>query len=74
MIVFQIDGQSGAFASTQQSGIAAGQGPRGFNEHGTSIEDYRSYYQTALGASLGIVKTLIERALAAYTGVLNSEN
>ena len=33
---------------------------------GTTIEDYRSYYQTALGASLGIDRTLIERALAAY--------
>ena len=33
---------------------------------GMTIEDYRSYYQTALGASLGIDKTLFERALAAY--------
>ena len=29
---------------------------------GTTIEDYRSYYQTAMG----IDKTLIERALAVY--------
>jgi len=33
---------------------------------GTTIEDYRSYYHSALGASLGIDRTLIERALAAY--------
>jgi hypothetical protein len=33
---------------------------------GTTIDDYRSYYQTALGASVGIDKTLLERVLAAY--------
>ena len=40
--------------------------PRAIIADGTTSEDYRSYYQTALGASLGIDNTLREQALAAY--------
>jgi hypothetical protein len=40
--------------------------PRATIADGTTSEHYRSYYQTALGASLGIDNTLREQALAAY--------